>query len=642
MIALESWTTAQQRLCDEVLESNLRHLGVRDSSKHHVRDATAGAQFVQLPDGSLALTADGAVLGARPQLDFRRDSGPIGRQDESAVVVFGLGAGHTVRDLLAHCRGPVIVYDPDPSVVRTVLQAGPTDLGGVKLSCDFDELRMWWPTLSRGSSTAVVVATPGYPERYAESYAMLADALGTLVRSAKVNECTLHVRARSWVDHVVANLPQLAGRHPFGRLKGRYRNVPAFIVGAGPSLRRNAHLLREAASKGIVFALNSSASVLASHDAEPQVVVSLEAANNASQLETLPWIDSVNRAMSLTAHPATWAIPRGHVLPYFEQMAFFGQLGQLLGVEPTSVAGSVSTAAFSLAESLGCNPIVFLGQDLAFTEGKVHAQGTEIENSRVHVDRDSGCIRYEWCDAAKRLYRDIAGAPSGERLCEVPEWGGQGTVVTSATWNLVRGWMESRARQMREAGDERRLINATEGGSSIPGFEEIPLSDVLSGMQEASITSASMREEAAGAGPAVAADAIRGWLQDQALAASEAQDAADRLVAAVAEATVAVQAESPTEVSQAYAALGAAERDLKRCVRTQPLLDGWCQAGIDDIVKANGVAGMGVGDALQQARVGLDSELAMARVIGSEAKSLKERLVKASTELDSMPRSARR
>ena len=43
----------------------------------------------------------------------------------------------------------------------------------------------------------------------------------------------------------------------------------------------------------------------------------------------------------------------------------------------------MSTVAFALAAALGCSPIVLVGQDLAFTDGRTHAEGTRFEHSRA-------------------------------------------------------------------------------------------------------------------------------------------------------------------------------------------------------------------------------------------------------------------
>jgi hypothetical protein len=618
----------EQQLAENVLSCNLRQLRLQRISKELISKAQPSGTVVWLPDGSLALSTGDAVLGARPSSGHGNTAvETIGRADDSAVVVFGFGLGHTVREVRRRAHGPVVVFDPDPSVVRTALEFSPSDVGEVHVCCELDEFRATWPTLSRGKSGAVIVTTPGYRQCYPGAFDQLREALGTLQSSAKVSENTLHIRARSWVENMLTNLHRLEGTRPFGVLRRAFRDVPAFIVGAGPSAQRNAHLLAEATRKGIVFAVNSSASILAAHLAEPQVLVCLEAANHTNQLRDLPWIDRVNRALSLSASPATWEMAGGPVLPFFEDIHFFYELRMLYGVDGIAVAGSVSTAALSLAEMLGCSPIVFLGQDLAFTDGRVHAEGTEIEDSRVCVDRDAGRIVYDWCAPAHRIFGNVAGAPTGEQLSEVCAWGGGGTVVSSATWNLVRDWLEAKARSLGSGGTSPRLVNSTEGGSRIPGFEEIPLAEVLSTMPELLITSGSIREAAERRSAAVSAEAIQSWIDVQVDRTRAAASAAEELRAAVSAAIEAVGDEKPDGVSIAYDHVARTERVLRQAIGRQPLLDAWCQADIDDLVKP--LQSAAEGSAVDDARRGLDTELCVARVVATAAGELGDRLERA-------------
>jgi hypothetical protein len=39
----------------------------------------------------------------------------------------------------------------------------------------------------------------------------------------------------------------------------------------------------------------------------------------------------------------------------------------------------VSTNAYDLARKMGCNPVFLVGQDLAFSDGQVHARGAALE-----------------------------------------------------------------------------------------------------------------------------------------------------------------------------------------------------------------------------------------------------------------------
>lgn len=618
---MDVWRACQGELLEEMLAANLRRIGAQELTRRRVLESDSSAQVVSLPDGSLALSAVGGLLGVRPSLGGDNSAVQrVSRADEAAIVVFGLGLGHTVRELRERTHAPIVVFDPDPGVVRASLEFGPSDLGGVRLTCDMEELRALWSSLSCGKPAAAMISTPGYREAYGEVYRELVGELQTLVAASKVSHNTLHYRAHTWITHLARNLDNVVGSRPIGLLEGCYANVPAFIVGAGPSVQKNARWLGEAAKKGIVIGVNSSASVLAQHGVEPQVLVCLEAATHVQQLRALPWIDRVIRALSLTASPATWTMPGGPVMPFHEQMSFFAGIGALFGVEPIPVAGSVSTAAFAIAEMFGCSPIVFVGQDLAFTDGQVHATGTEIENSRVRVDRKAGRIWYDWCDAAKRIYdqSDSIGAPAGEQLTEVTAWGGEGTVVSSSTWNLVRTYLESQALRLHVQGLPTQVINATEGGSRIAGFEEHKLADIVAGIPALGIRTSDLVRAAAYRRAAISRDEVSAWRAEQVRTAVEAGTVAGELDHAVHSALAVLGQEDPREVTEAYARVAVAEESLRDVVRRQPLLDAWCKAAVNDLRLTMG----GGADAIEDARSSFLAELKLASVVEEGAREI--------------------
>jgi hypothetical protein len=117
----------------------------------------------------------------------------------------------------------------------------------------------------------------------------------------QINENTYFYRAKTWLNDIFQNLPRAVGTAPFMALEDRYRGVPAFIVGAGPSLDKNGALLAQAAKKGIVIAVNTSAPALAKHGVVPQVLACIESLDLSSSIARVPFIDDVVRAIEQRA-----------------------------------------------------------------------------------------------------------------------------------------------------------------------------------------------------------------------------------------------------------------------------------------------------------------------------------------------------
>src|SRR6478752_2913780 len=376
------------------LESNLQRLWLGERTREQIDAADGAAQLQELRDGTPVLQHRGCLLGT-PSDDLWLDRAVRESPRDSAYVVFGLGLWHTARALRALTDAPILIYEPDPVLLRSALEVGPSDLGAFPIVCASHDLMQMWPTFGGNRENVTLISTPGYSTLYASEDRDLREAVTQLVQRRSVNDATHRVRAREWISDVLANLELLTDASCFMGLAEKYQNVPAFIVGAGPSLGQNAELLADATKKGIVFAVNSAALSLARRGVTPQVVACMESIDLSHLLSQVPYLDQVVRAFSMTAHPKTMRTGRGPLLPVYEGLPQFSPLYALGQAPGLAVCGSVSTLAFSLAQRLGCSPIVLVGQDLAYTNGDAYASGTPYEGSRVKLSADGSSLEHE-------------------------------------------------------------------------------------------------------------------------------------------------------------------------------------------------------------------------------------------------------
>src|SRR5690606_11708898 len=89
---------------------------------------------------------------------------------------------------------------------------------------------------------------PGF---YADARAWI-DELQSFARTAVH---TLVLNADKTITYIARNLPWYAASPGPQRLAGAFKGEPAIIVSAGPSLRRNRHLLLEAKGKAVIIAV---------------------------------------------------------------------------------------------------------------------------------------------------------------------------------------------------------------------------------------------------------------------------------------------------------------------------------------------------------------------------------------------------
>lgn len=274
-------------------------------------------------------------------------------------------------------------------------------------------------------------------------------------RSAQ-NRMTSQLRSRTWVEHLLRNLHYL-WECPCVMAGAMSAPVPAFIVGAGPSLGKNYRLLERVRENGLVIAVNSATKWVPAH-----IALCIESNDIRHKLHLV----EEQRAFGLTCDPALMACSGGQLLPVWN-----GELGalieQLTGVPRLATSGSGSTAAVSLARRFGCDPIVLVGQDLAWTDGLVYA-GT---GSAQEVD---GRVRLDWGTLPE--HRRADPLPTELDARKAPGWGGVAEVLTSPLFIAVRDWLSRWA----DIHSDARTYNCTEGGVHIDGWADVPLRDLLS------------------------------------------------------------------------------------------------------------------------------------------------------------------
>jgi hypothetical protein len=622
-------------LAARFLEHNLCDARLSEELKELIRRTPSSAQIVETDAGPLGLSDRGRLF-ATAHDDMAMFEVARQASDDATLVIFGLGVGHVVRQLRALTRARLAVFEPDPGIVRAHFESGPSDLRDVPIVCTTHDMNQLWTRLSHANQSVTLVITPGYSQLFPEQAKELSEALAQLVQRNNINDATHRLRARVWIQDLLANIDLLAEHPSFLALAGKYRGVPAFIVGAGPSLGKNGKLLADAAQKGIVFAVNSSARALASYGVEPQVLACMESIDVSHLLEQVPYIDRVVRAFSLTAHPKTLRTGRGPALPVFEGIPQLNAPMQaLLGFQGLPVAGSVSTLAFSLAQRLGCSPIVLVGQDLAYTDGLAYAPGTPYEASRVRKSADGEHLDIDWSDALKQTHNHGSHKMrEREPIRETTAWGGAGTVFGTLGFTAIRGWFEFASVVLADECPELRLINASEGGARITGFEERTLEDVLRDLPARRITAQELSAEAYKASPPLSRERIRAWCHENAAHAREVRQAARRIRRLTDVALGALKAGNAAQVVRNFQKLEHAELALSRAVGRIPFVDAWAHADI--AIEDKEGSGLSSDDQ-EQARRGVLREQRLASAIERAALEVEAELERARRALLSDP-----
>lgn len=193
--------------------------------------------------------------------------------------------------------------------------------------------------------------------------------------------------------HNLVLLPQASGlAHG---LFDQFKNVPAIICGAGPSLEKQIPYIRELIKneRALVFASGSAMNALTQAGIVPHFGGAIDPYDTQESRQLTQWGFQVPffyrnsycyKALRLVHGPRLYITGSGglDVAKWFEDR---------LGItSDEAIVPGMSTTNFctEVAGALGCNPVVFVGTDLAYTKKERYAPGVEAHAAANQGDRD--------------------------------------------------------------------------------------------------------------------------------------------------------------------------------------------------------------------------------------------------------------
>lgn len=275
---------------------------------------------------------------------------------------------------------------------------------------------------------------------------------------------TLIGKAPVFLDNFVANIRAAGAAPGISAFRGRFENVPAVLVSAGPSLDRNIHHLRACQDQALILAADTALKPLLAAGIQPHFVMS----GDPGPVNHLHLKGADARLSYLvadaTAYPATLKMFAGRTILCRFENATLQALSELLASKGTLRAwGSVATMCLDFALQTGCNPIIFAGQDLAYSEGRMYCSGLHWDGDWFEAVHDPDEWQNRWAElrAQGRLVQtdDVFRRPveSTEKLISY--------------WNWIGAEIE------KNPGTQ--FINATEGGILRSNLQIMSLREAL-------------------------------------------------------------------------------------------------------------------------------------------------------------------
>ena len=318
-----------------------------------------------------------------------------------------------------------------------------------------------------------------YSGKYAEFHAEFTKAW----KAHLVNKSTIRFFSNRWLFQGLENLPSIAEHATFSSLHDKFINMPLVIISPGPSLDKNVHLLKQLKGKALLMAPAQTALALSKAGVIPDVVVVADPANFIYVMDGFPMQQVDALLLGVACHPSFYESYKGKIITFNVNAGIDTWISDIFrDTAHIGSGGSVATAIFTMGLYLKCNPIVLVGQDLALTNGKQYASNTADGQMTIKLSEEGDSFAYENVSLGfENVFADggISSTSFKDKTQNLPGYYG-GTVQTKADYAMFHSEFENHAETENAKEDPIRLLNCTEGGAFIKGFEHIPLREAIS------------------------------------------------------------------------------------------------------------------------------------------------------------------
>lgn len=378
---------------------------------------------------------------------------------DAPLLMFGIANGIFVREMLANLKSEsiAVLVEPDISLfifclnefyMEDIISDDRVNLFIDKINFEHIAYFLKNNISSKTVNVSIVCSHPYMDMLYHEKSVEFAEKIRQRILKCESDFLTyLEFNGRE-VENSVKNMHFLKKSNFVTELKGMIPDdVPFIIVAAGPSLEKNVDELKRAEGRAFIMALDTSVRTLLKHNIRFDAIACVDADKPVEYLSDKRCLEYPIFA-AFTANNKILELNKGKKIWIVNTSQFLYTLYKKnnVVVKEFGIGGSVATAAFSIARTIGLKKIVLVGQDLAYNGELSHAGG--VKEKGIANDRWTGYVE----------------GINGEK------------VRTRADWSGYLRWFEDNIKVLDES---MEVIDATEGGAKIHGTKIMRLSEVI-------------------------------------------------------------------------------------------------------------------------------------------------------------------
>jgi len=376
-------------------------------------------------------------------------------EKQSIIIVFGFGTGEHIKVLREKYKNnEIIVFEPNVNLKQYIKEFKWLEKDDkIQVFCDenlsvkeivknkINQFNLFYVKFIHFSN---------YYKIYKDEMEKFMLELQKIFYNLKLDINTAVYTSKSGFLSLLKNIRYMIDGIPANIYENEYKDKPAVIVSAGPSLEKNIDYLKDINNDMIVLTGGRTLRTLIDKNIKPHLLAVVDP-NEVSYKLCEGYLENSNVPLLFFEETNDKVVEDHKGDKIF--FTYNNAIAKIAGIEmkPLLTGGSVAHILLSYAVMLGCNPIIFIGQDLAYTGEKSHAK---IADNRDNIDW------FEKLKAEDDIYvEDING----------------NKVRTSFVLNKYKETIE----EIIADNSERTFINATEGGARIKGTIEMTLKETI-------------------------------------------------------------------------------------------------------------------------------------------------------------------
>lgn len=316
------------------------------------------------------------------------------------VFFYGVGLGYHVEAFMKKYPGMTFsMYEPVPAVFynyltqRSLKSLPARHLKDIYLETGPDQVYQilsHFVSVHSGKEVFLVVL-PSYENAFPDQCVNFSKQFKTVVQDKRFSFESGVAFEKRWTLNSLINMIDVAKTpnvfHDIDR--SHFKNKPAMLVAAGPSLQDDIESIRHIKENGLayIFSVGSAIKVLLSNGIRPDAAVTYDPTQFnvlvyeeviRQGIETIPLIYGSSVGFETIQQ---YKGPKLHMITNQDTVSpLFLKKEGANGLEIILDAPTIAVVAFQLLSRLGCSPIIFSGLNLAYRDNRYYAKGIEYQH----------------------------------------------------------------------------------------------------------------------------------------------------------------------------------------------------------------------------------------------------------------------